>query len=90
VAGYTRVHHDEQRHIGYGIWFLRSAAARDPKLAEVIRATLHGLLPSVAAALAPPERDGLDFEALGASGEEIRQFALTGLQRRLKIIGVEL
>ncbi len=33
---------------------------------------------------------GADFEALGASGEEIREFALSGLTRRLKIIGVEL
>jgi len=89
VEGYGRIHHDEQRHIGYGVWFLRDAA-RDPELSETIRGTLHSLLPSVAAALAPPTNDGLEFEALGASGEEIRQFALTGLTRRLKIIGIEL
>ena len=28
VAGYTKIHHDEHRHIGYGIWFLRQAVAR--------------------------------------------------------------
>jgi ribonucleoside-diphosphate reductase beta chain len=89
VEGYSRIHHDEQRHIGYGIWFLRDAA-RDAELAEAIRARLHLLLPAVAAALAPPDSEGIDFEALGASGDEIRQFALTGLNRRLKIIGVEL
>ena len=44
----------------------------------------------MAAALAPPDSEGTDFEALGASGEEIREFALDGLTRRLKIIGVEL
>ncbi len=90
VEGYTRIHHDEQRHIGYGIWFLREAAARDADLAAAIRAKLHELLPAVAAALAPPESEGLDFEALGASGDEIREFALTGLNRRLKIVGVEI
>ena len=90
VEGYSRIHHDEQRHIGYGIWFLREAASRDPQLAEAIRGTLRGLLPAVAEALAPPDGEGLDFEALGASGDEIRQFALTGLNRRLKVIGVEL
>jgi ribonucleoside-diphosphate reductase beta chain len=90
VEGYTRIHHDEQRHIGYGIWFLREAAARDPELSEAIRGTLRELLPAVAAALSPPDSEGLDFEALGASGDEIREFALTGLNRRLKIIGVEL
>jgi ribonucleoside-diphosphate reductase beta chain len=90
VAGYGRIHHDEQRHIGYGVWFLREAATRDHELATVIRDTLHRLLPSIAAALSPPDSRGLDFEALGASGEEIRAFALTGLNRRLKIIGIEL
>jgi ribonucleoside-diphosphate reductase beta chain len=89
VEGYTRIHHDEQRHIGYGIWFLREAA-RDAGLGEAIRGTLQALLPAVAAALAPPDSEGLDFEALGTSGEEIRQFAVVGLNRRLKIIGVEL
>ena len=29
VAGYTKIHHDEHRHIGYGIWFLREAVADD-------------------------------------------------------------
>ena len=90
VAGYTHIHHDEQRHIGYGIWFLREAAARDPALADRIRRTLRELLPSVASALAPPDRDGTDWEALGASSEEIRDFALSGLKRRLNIVGVPL
>ena len=38
------------------------------------------LLPAVAQALTPPERDGTDWDALGASGEEIREFALGGLE----------
>ncbi len=25
VEGYSRIHHDETRHIGYGVWFLREA-----------------------------------------------------------------
>ena len=90
VEGYTSIHHDEQRHIGYGIWFLREAVARDPALGDRVRQTLRDLLPSVAAALAPPDREGTDWEALGASGDEIREFALRGLTRRLNIVGVEL
>jgi ribonucleoside-diphosphate reductase beta chain len=87
VEGYSRIHHDEQRHIGYGVWFLREAASG--ALADQIRATLRELLPATAAALAPPG-EGTDFEALGATSEEIREFALGGLTRRLKIIGVPL
>src|SRR4051794_40224889 len=30
VDGYGRIHHDEQRHIGYGVWYLREAVARTP------------------------------------------------------------
>ena len=89
VDGYTHIHRDEHRHIGYGIWFLRNAAA-DAELADVIRQTLRDLLPATASALAPPDRKGTDWNALGASSEEIRNFALGGLTRRLKIVGVPL
>jgi ribonucleoside-diphosphate reductase beta chain len=90
VEGYSRIHHDEQRHIGYGTWFLREAVRSDPGQAETLRATLQRLLPAVAESLTPPAREGTDWDALGASGEEIREFALGGLTRRLKIIGVSL
>jgi ribonucleoside-diphosphate reductase beta chain len=90
VGGYTKIHHDEQRHIAYGIWFLREAVAADEALGDRVRETLRALLPSVSAALAPPDRDGTDWEALGASAEEIRDFAVSGLSRRLKIVGVPL
>jgi ribonucleoside-diphosphate reductase beta chain len=90
VDGYSHIHHDEQRHIGYSVWFLREATNRDPALADRIRAKLRELLPSVATALAPPDRDGTDWEALGATGDEIGDYALQGLTRRLTIIGVPL
>ena len=88
VAGYTKIHHDEHRHIGYGVWFLRQAVARDPAMADVVRATLRELLPAVAESLTPPE--GADVSVLGASADELRGFALDGLTRRLNIIGVPL
>jgi ribonucleoside-diphosphate reductase beta chain len=89
VDGYSHIHHDEQRHIGYGIWYLRKAA-RDPRFAKRIRSKLHDLLPVVATALAPPDQQDTDWDALGATSDEIRQFALDGLTRRLDIIGVPL
>jgi ribonucleoside-diphosphate reductase beta chain len=90
VDGYTRIHHDEHRHIGYGVWFLRDAIHRDPQLADNVRQTLRDLLPAVAESLTPPDREGTDWDALGASSTEIREFALGGLSRRLNIIGVPL
>jgi len=90
VAGYSKIHHDEQRHIGYGTWYLREAVAVDPGLAETVRATLRELLPAVADSLTPPDREGTDWDALGAGAEEIRNFAIGGLTRRLDVIGVPL
>jgi ribonucleoside-diphosphate reductase beta chain len=90
VHGYSRIHHDEQRHIAYGVWYLRQAVERDPALADQIRNKLHELLPAVASALAPPDRGDTDWEALGASSDEIHGFALEGLTRRLNILGVPL
>ena len=90
VDGYGKIHHDEQRHIAYGVGYLQSAVAAQPDLAGQVRDTLRQLLPAVANALAPPSSDATDFEALGASSDEIRAFALNGLTRRLNIIGVPL
>jgi ribonucleoside-diphosphate reductase beta chain len=91
VEGYSRIHHDETRHIAYGVWFLREAVRSRPENAELIREALRDLLPSVAASLAPPDSgSGRDFDAIGASSDEIRAFALAGLTRRLDVIGVPL
>jgi ribonucleoside-diphosphate reductase beta chain len=90
VEGYSKIHHDEQRHIGYGTWFLREAVNRDPALADSVRTTLRASLPAVAEALTPPDREDTDWEALGASSDEIRDFAISGLSRRLNIVGVPL
>ena len=91
VEGYSKIHHDETRHIGYGVWFLRESV-RDSGVAEpVIRATLTELLPLVAESLTPPgDGDHSDFDALGVTAEEVHEFALAGLTRRLEIIGTPL
>jgi ribonucleoside-diphosphate reductase beta chain len=87
VNGYSKIHHDETRHIGYGIWCLRETIREHPDMGDVVRDTLRDLLPSVAAAL-KPSSDGADESVLGISADDLRQFALDGLTRRLNIIGV--
>ena len=37
VEGYTKIHHDETRHIGYGVWFLRETVRGRPEVANPIR-----------------------------------------------------
>jgi ribonucleoside-diphosphate reductase beta chain len=90
VEGYSKIHHDETRHIGYGIWFLRETVRERPELADAVRETLRALLPSVAESLKPPGDGDGSTELLGVTDEEIREFALNGLTRRLKLIGVPL
>ena len=91
VEGYSHIHHDETRHIGYGVWFLRESVRQDGGAAEAVRGTLRDLLPSVAEALGGGGNgSGPDIERLGVSTDDVRSFALDGLTRRLDIIGVPL
>jgi ribonucleoside-diphosphate reductase beta chain len=89
VEGYTKIHHDETRHIGYGVWFLRETVREHPAEADTVRATLRDLLPHVADSLKLPG-DGDAESVLGVSEDDLRQFALGGLTRRLQIIDVPL
>ena len=86
VDGYSKIHHDETRHIGYGVWFLRETVRAQPAMAEVVRATLRALLPAVAEALRPPGEGGAGV--LGVTEDDLRAFALDGMTRRLAIVGV--
>lgn len=88
AEGYGLIAADEQRHIAYGTWFLREAVAEDPAMGEVVRARLLDLLPAVAETLSP---SGRDFSgALGVEPGELAEYGLGALNRRLKVIGVEL
>jgi ribonucleoside-diphosphate reductase beta chain len=89
VDGYSKIHHDETRHIGYGVWFLRETAREHPDQQETVRQTLRELLPHVADTLKLPG-DGDASTLLGVSEDDLRAFALNGLTRRLSIIGVPL
>jgi ribonucleoside-diphosphate reductase beta chain len=86
VEGYSKIHHDETRHIGYGVWFLRETVAAHPETADVVRATLRDLLPAVAESLRPPGAGATGV--LGVTEDDLRAFALDGMTRRLQIIGV--
>jgi ribonucleoside-diphosphate reductase beta chain len=87
VDGYSKIHHDETRHIGYGVWYLRETIRTHPDQGDTVRQTLRDLLPAVAASLKPPG-DGTAETVLDISEDDLRQFALDGLTRRLNIIGV--
>ena len=85
VDGYSKIHHDETRHIGYGVWFLRETVTAQPDMAEVVKQTLRDLLPAVAESLRPPGNGATGV--LGVTEDDLRGFALDGITRRLQIIG---
>jgi ribonucleoside-diphosphate reductase beta chain len=88
AEGYGLIAADEQRHIAYGTWFLREAVAEDPAMGEAVRTGLLDLLPAAAETLSPT---GRDFSAaLGVEPGELAEYGLGALNRRLKVIGVEL
>ena len=89
VDGYTKIHHDETRHIGYGVWFLRETIREHPDQADTVRGMLRETLPHVAESLKLPG-DGDASSLLGISEDDLRGFALSGLTRRLQIIDVPL
>ena len=90
LEGFNNVARDEHRHVAYGTWYLREKC-REPELADVARDTLLELIPLAASVLIPPKYEGQDtYEVLGFGSQEIQQFALTALGRRLKVIGLSI
>jgi ribonucleoside-diphosphate reductase beta chain len=93
VEGFTNVARDEHRHVAFGARFLRDFARRDQKYADAIQRTLTEVGPIADGVLKPKwmiDQGLTDDEAtaFGVSIAETRQFAMTALSRRLKVIGL--
>ena len=89
VEGFRLISQDEHRHVAYGTWFLREKAA-DPALRQRIGERLVELIPLASAVLVPQGADPDDYSILDYSMEETNTFAFNALNRRLKVIGVDL
>jgi ribonucleoside-diphosphate reductase beta chain len=89
VEGFKLISQDEHRHVAYGTWFLREKAS-DPVLKQRIAARIAALIPLAAAVLVPPGEDPENYAILDYSMEETNTFAFNALQRRLKVIGIDM
>jgi ribonucleoside-diphosphate reductase beta chain len=89
VEGFKLISQDEPRHVAYGTWFLREKA-KDPALRQRIAARTAELIPLAAAVLVPAGEDPEDYAILDYTMEETNTFAFNALNRRLKVIGVDL
>jgi ribonucleoside-diphosphate reductase beta chain len=91
--GFTNVARDEHRHVAFGARFLRDFAQRDQKYGDAIQRTLAEVGPIADGVLKPKWMidQGISDEdetLFGVSIAETRQFAMTCLSRRLKVIGL--
>jgi ribonucleoside-diphosphate reductase beta chain len=89
VEGFKLISRDEHRHVAYGTWFLREKA-KDLSLKRRIGERIAELIPLASAVLVPTGEDPENYTILDYSMEETNAFAFTALQRRLKVIGVDL
>ncbi len=88
VQGFKLISQDEHRHVAYGTWFLREKAG-DPALKQRMVEALARLIPLAAAVLVPTGADPNNYSILDYSMEETNTFAFNALNRRLKVIGID-
>jgi ribonucleoside-diphosphate reductase beta chain len=88
VEGFKLISQDEHRHVAYGTWFLREKAG-NPALKQRIVEALARLIPLAAAVLVPTGADPDDYSILDYSMDETNAFAFNALNRRLKVIGID-
>jgi ribonucleoside-diphosphate reductase beta chain len=91
VKGFTLVARDEHRHVAFGARFLREMAEREPKYKQAIQRTLIEVGPAADGVLKPKWMEGMaDDEPtpFGVTMDDTRAFAMTALNRRMKVIGL--
>jgi ribonucleoside-diphosphate reductase beta chain len=88
VEGFKLISQDEHRHVAYGTWFLREKAG-DPALKQRITERLVELIPLATGVLVPKGADPDDYTILDYTMEETNAFAFNALNRRLKVIGID-
>jgi ribonucleoside-diphosphate reductase beta chain len=87
--GFTAVARDESRHVNFGIKVLQEAVREDPaRFAPLIQNTLLECLPLISGTLEPP--DERYYSEYGRSQDELFEFAMSSLNKRLHAIGINL
>jgi ribonucleoside-diphosphate reductase beta chain len=89
--GFTAVARDESRHVNFGIKFLQEAIRDDPaRFAPIVQKTLVDCLPLITGTLEPPDGDPRYYTEFGRSQDEVMEYAMSSLNKRLSAIGINL
>ena len=87
--GFTAVARDESRHVNFGVKVLQEAVREDPeRFAPIIQRTLVECLPLISGTIEPP--DERYYTEFGRDQNEVLEFAMNGLNKRLRAIGINL
>jgi ribonucleoside-diphosphate reductase beta chain len=87
--GFTAVARDESRHVNFGVKVLQEAVRENPeRFAPIIQRTLVECLPLIAGTIEPP--DPRYYSEFGRTEEELMEFAMDSLNKRLRAIGINL
>jgi ribonucleoside-diphosphate reductase beta chain len=87
--GFTAVARDESRHVNFGIKVLQEAVREDSsRFAPLIQRTLVECLPLISGTLEPP--DQRYYTEFDRSQDELLQYAMSSLNKRLRAIGINL
>jgi len=89
--GFTAVARDESRHVNFGIKFLQEAIRDDAdRFAPLVQRTLIDCLPLITGTLEPPDGDQRYYTDFGRSQDEVMDYAMSSLNKRLQAIGINL
>jgi ribonucleoside-diphosphate reductase beta chain len=87
--GFTAVARDESRHVNFGVKVLQEAVRDDAeRFAPLIQRTLVECLPLISGTIEPP--DERYYTEFGRNQDEVLEFAMNGLNKRLRAIGINL
>ncbi len=87
--GFTAVARDESRHVNFGVKVLQEAVREDAqRFAPLIQRTLVECLPLISGTIHPPDERYLT--EFGRSEDEVMEFAMNALNKRLRSIGINL
>jgi ribonucleoside-diphosphate reductase beta chain len=89
VEGFKLISRDEHRHVAYGTWFL-CEKAKDPALKRRMIERLAELIPLANRVLVPPGADPESYAILDYTSAETNAYAFNALNRRLKVIGIDM
>lgn len=87
--GFTAIARDESRHVLFGVKFLREAVQQNPSHAAIIRNTIARWIPQIHQTLYLPEMQRMVLTAFGEDPNDIINFGMNSLRKKLKVIGVK-